>query len=261
MYAGCQCSSSPRARRASRWASVSTNHWRDDTISRGRSPFSKNLTGWVIGRGSPMRSPDVGEQLDDPGLGLLDRAPGQLGVGGIGGDRVVGLPSLGAERHRQQPAVAADDGAGGQVELTPPDHVGQVAEGADHGDAGPLLGVGQLVGHHRHPHAEQRGDDGGAEQRLVAGVVGVGDQSDAGRQQLGPGGLDLHAAVGADPGEAQPVVGAGTLPVLELGLADGGAEVDVPQGGRRPLDDLAAAGRDGGSRAGTRAGPRSPMVA
>ena len=43
----------------------------------------------------------------------------------------------------------------------------------------------------RHPHPEQRGDDLGAEQRPVAGVVGVGHQGHAGGQQLGPGGLDL----------------------------------------------------------------------
>ena len=221
---------------------VSTNHWRDDTISRGRSPFSKNLTGWVMGRGSPIRSPGLGQQLDDAGLGLLDRLARQLAVGGVGRGRVVGLPALGAERHRQQAAVAADHGPGGQGELAPPHHVGGVAEGADHGDARALLGVGQLVGDHRHPHAEQRRGDLGAEQRPVALVVGVGHQGHAGGQQLGPGGLDLHAAVGVDPGEAQAVVGAGPLPVLELGLADRGAEVDVPQGGGGALDDLAPAG-------------------
>ena len=83
----------------------------------------------------------------------------------------------------------------------------------------------------------------GAEQGPVALVVGVGDQGHAGRQQLGPGGLDLDGAVAADPGEAQPVVGAGALAVLELGLGDGGPEVDVPQGGGRALDHLAAPGQ------------------
>ena len=38
--------------------------------------------------------------------------------------------------------------------------------------------------------AEQRRDDRLAEQRLVALVVGVGDDGHAGRQQLGPGGVD-----------------------------------------------------------------------
>jgi hypothetical protein len=58
----------------------------------------------------------------------------------------------------------------------------------------------------------------------------VGDQRDAGRQQLGPGGLDEHRAVGGVEGD--PVVGAGTLAVLELGLRHGGAEGDVPEGRR-----------------------------
>ena len=70
---GASAAPRPGPGRASRWGSVSTNHWRDDTISRGRSPFSKNLTGWVIGRGSPMQVARGGQQLDDPGLGLLDR--------------------------------------------------------------------------------------------------------------------------------------------------------------------------------------------
>jgi hypothetical protein len=34
------------------------NHWRLVMISSGRSPFSKNFTGWVIGRGAAVRSPD-----------------------------------------------------------------------------------------------------------------------------------------------------------------------------------------------------------
>ncbi|CAB4553765.1 unannotated protein [freshwater metagenome] len=33
-------------------------HWRVETISRGLSPFSKNLTSCVIGFGSPIMSPD-----------------------------------------------------------------------------------------------------------------------------------------------------------------------------------------------------------
>ena len=78
----------------------------------------------------------------------------------------------------------------------------------------------------------------GAEQRLVALVVGVGDEGDARRDQLGPGGLDLVTAVGLVEPEA--VVGAGHLAVLELGLGDRRAEVDVPQRGRLDPVHLAA---------------------
>ncbi len=65
-------------------------------------------------------------------------------------------------------------------------------------------------------------------QRLVALVVGVGDEGDAGGDQLGPGGVD-DERVAAVPGERDPVVGAGLLPVLELGLGDRHLEADVPE--------------------------------
>ena len=125
-----------------------------------------------------------------------------------------------------------DDGAGVELQLPPPDDVGEVAERADHGDAGALLGVGQLVGLDRDLDAEDRRGDGGAEQRLVALVVGVGDEGDAADEQLGPGGRDDDglAAVGAV--ERDVVVGAGALAVLQLGLGDRGLEVDVPEARR-----------------------------
>ncbi len=59
--------------------------------------------------------------------------------------------------------------------------VGQVAEGAAHGDAGALVDLGGRVGDHRDLDAEDRRGDGGAEQRLVALVVGVRDQRDGRR--------------------------------------------------------------------------------
>ena len=92
----------------------------------------------------------------------------------------------------------------------------------------------------RHPDAEQRGRDEGAEQRLVSLIVGMGHQGHACREQLRTGRLDLHAAVGAHQWKAEAVVGARALAVLELRLTDGGPEVDVPQGGGRALDDLAS---------------------
>ena len=79
----------------------------------------------------------------------------------------------------------------GSSQLAPPLHVGEVAEGAAHRDAGALVGLGGRVGDDRDLDAEDRRGDGRAEQRLVALVVGVGDQRDDGRDQLGPGGLDV----------------------------------------------------------------------
>ena len=104
------------------------------------------------------------------------------------------------------------DAARRQVELAPPHDVGDVAERADHGDARPLVGLGEVVGQHGHLDPEERGAHGRAEARRVALVVGVGDQRHAGGDQLGPGRLDLDVV------EAQPVVGARQLAVLHLGL-------------------------------------------
>jgi hypothetical protein len=62
-------------------------------------------------------------------------------------------------------------------------------------------------------------------QRGEAAVVGVDDQADAGGQQLGPGGVGLDIVP-----EAEAVGHALDLAVLQLGLGDGGVEVDLPQG-------------------------------
>ena len=166
-------------------------------------------------------------------------------------------------------APAVHDGAHRQVQLAPPRHVGGVAERADHGDAGALVGLGQVMRHHRHLHPEQRRGDRRAEQRLVPGVFGVGHQRHARRQQFRPSGLDLHrpvrssaaaSAVRAGAVEGDAVVGAGPLAVFQFGLRHGGAERHVPQRGRldlvrlapleipqeRPLRDALAALVDGG---------------
>ena len=78
-------------------------------------------------------------------------------------------------------------------------------------------------------NAEQRGGDGGAEQRLVTLVVRVRHESHAGGQQLGAGGLNPDLlAVGTV--EADAVVRAGAFLVFQLSLCHCGAEGDVPHG-------------------------------
>src|SRR5439155_18144277 len=55
------------------------------------------------------------------------------------------LPRRLAPRHLAQRAVRLNDRAHPQTELAPPRHVGDVAERADHRDAGRLLGIGEGV--------------------------------------------------------------------------------------------------------------------
>ena len=177
----------------------------------------------------------LGEQLDDPRPGSADGQALELPVAALGGRWIVALPPRRAPRQGLEAAVPPDHGPHWQAELPPPDHVGDVAEGADHGDAGALLGIGQLVGDDRHPRPEQRRADLGPEQGLVARVVGMGDQGHAGGKELGPRRLDLDRCAVRSP-ETQPMVGSGDLAVLQLGLRHGCGEIDVPQRGRLGLE-------------------------
>ena len=163
-------------------------------------------------------------QRGDPLPGLRHGRPGQLPVGGPAGP--AGDPR---GQGGQQPAVRAEHRAGGQAQVPPPGHVGQVAERADHGQAGALARVGQVVGQDRHLRAEQRSSHRGTGQPGVALVAGMADQGHAGRQQLGTGGGHRQRSA-VRPAERQPVVVAGHVPVLQLRLGHRGAERDVPQG-------------------------------
>ena len=164
---------------------------------------------------------------DDDLLGLLGAFANDLGVGAVDGH--------GIGRSGEDAAVAADDGSGGQLEFAPPDHVGEVTERADHGDARTLFRVGEFVGEHRHFDAVERRADGGAEQRLVAGVVGMGHERHTRSEQLGTRGFDHDVAIAIGAVERDRVIGARHLLVDEFGLGHRGTEVDVPQRGRFDL--------------------------
>ena len=143
-----------------------------------------------------------GQELHHGFLGAEHRLAGdgrEVGAAFFGGDPLRGLAD--------DAAVAAHDRAGGQLQFAPPGDVGEVAEGADHGDAGALVRLGQRVGLDLYLDAEQGRGDLLAEQRLVALVVGVRHERGAGGQQLGAGGLDedLFAVFGE---EGVAVVGA-----------------------------------------------------
>ena len=77
----------------------------------------------------------------------------------------------------------------------------------------------------------QRSGDGGAEEMLVALVVRMSDEGAAGGQQLRTGRLDEDVTMTVGAVEGEPMVGAGVVAGLELGLGDGRGEGDVPQGG------------------------------
>ena len=178
------------------------------------------------------------QQLDDLRPRLGDRRRDQLIVGGLRRRRVARFPARAAPRDRTQRAVRLHDGAHRQVQLAPPDDVGEIAERADHRDAGALVGAGQRMREDRHGHVEERRPHLAAEQRLVALVVRMRDQRDAGRQQLRAASSRSRSRSPPLTDEAQLVVRARLLAILELGLGDGGAEVDVPQ--RRRLELVGA---------------------
>ena len=173
------------------------------------------------------------QQLDHLRLRLLHGLAGQPRVGLTG--------VVGGEPGRcggDDAAVAADDAARRQVELAPPRDVGGVAERADHGDAGALVRLGQRVGDDRDLDAEDRRAHGLADEAGVALVVGVGDHRHAADDELGPRGVDEHVAVRAVEGDQ--VVVPGPFAVLDLGLGDGRAVVDVPHRRRLGAVGLAA---------------------
>ena len=62
-----------------------------------------------------------------------------------------------------------------QFQFTPPNHVGQVTECANHGDARTLVWLGQRVGVHWYRNIENWRVRNFAEQMLVSRIVWVGD--------------------------------------------------------------------------------------
>ena len=155
MWAGTKSSASPRASSASRSSAslppLAMYHWRLVTISSGRSPFSKNFTGWVMGSGSPSIAPASSSISTMRCWAANTVLPA---ISAYAARASLGLDALRAPR--EQAAVPAEDGAGGELELAPPGHVGGVAERADHRDAGALVGAREVVRHHGHLDAEQR---------------------------------------------------------------------------------------------------------
>src|SRR6218665_2881898 len=76
------------------------------------------------------------------------------------------------------------------MKFAPPHDIGDITEGANHGDAGALVFLGEVVGNNGYFDPEYRGRDSGAKEWVVV---------------------------------------AGLLGVFEFGLCNGGAEGDIPQ--------------------------------
>ena len=126
-------------------------------------------------RGLSLEPPRVAQEIDDSGPRLLDGLPAELAIARLG----LGVARVPVRGVGHQPSVATHHAPGRQAQLTPPDDVGHVAERADHRDAGPLLGVGEVMRLHRHACAEQRCHHIGAEERLVSRIRGVRHERDA----------------------------------------------------------------------------------
>ncbi len=71
---------------------------------------------------------------------------------------------------------------------------------------------------------------------------GMRDEGDARGEQLRSGGLDLDRTLASGPREGDPVVGTRPFAVHQLGLRHRRPKVDVPEGGRGVLDQLAPEG-------------------
>ncbi len=87
----------------------------------------------------------------------------------------------------------------GSCELPPPLHVGQVAERAAHRDACTLVGLGAGWATTGTSTPKTGVRTVVPNSGLIALVVGMRDQGDARRDQLGPGGLDVDGPPAGPP--------------------------------------------------------------
>jgi len=92
----------------------------------------------------------------------------------------------------------------------------------------PFSGSASGCGLTGHAHAEQRRHDVAPEERTVALVIGMRDERHAGSDELRARRFDFHKRRAASRSQPDPVIRAGALAILELGLGDRRLEVDVP---------------------------------
>ena len=142
-----------------------------------------------------------------------------------------------------------------KVQVSPPIDIGRVTESTAHGDTGALVHLRLGVGKNGDLNTENRGGNRSSEQRLVALVVGVSDQSHTRGKKFGTsrfnadvntvlnrraGCSGLGSARGVGDVEGKAVVEARVFAALKLSLSNRGLEGHVPQAGSLSLVGLAA---------------------
>ena len=237
-------SSRPRASSCSRRSIVRMNHCRLVMISSGRSPFSKNFTACVIGLGSPTRSPDSREQLDDPSARACRRSARRARRSRAARGRVGRLPAGVAPGHVAAAVRRPDDRAHRQPQLAPPvtsvtsPNVQIMAMPVPFsGSASGCAVTGHLDVEERRAAPSRRRARGSARRRGGRRARRTPESARAGSSR--------SSTTGAPPSARSrtriAVVRARHVAVLELGLGDRRPEVDVPQ--RRRLDLVRHASR------------------
>ena len=157
---------------------------------------------------------------------------------GVGGNTRVRRDHVGGIRHES--TVEANNCSRRQRQLAPPDDVGEVTKRANHRDTRALVRLGQVVRQNRNLDTEKGRAHGRAKQGPITIVIRMRDQRHTRRQQLRARRENLYIPAAIGLLEQNLVVSAGNFFVFELGLSNGRAERDVPQGWRLCLVCLAS---------------------
>ena len=130
--------------------------------------------------------------------------------------------------------IATNDSASGQLQFTPPNNVGDVAKGTDHGNACAFFYLCKWVSKYGHFNVEEWCANGGSKQRLVTLVVGVGYKCNTCRQQFGSRGVNKNVGFSINrcaTGEVkrQRVVRPWAFTIFQFCLRNCSIEINIPQ--------------------------------
>ena len=82
-------------------------------------------------------------------------------------------------RLHNKATIATDRRACCKIQFTPPDHIGEIAERADHCDTRTFVGLREWVRVYRHGNTEYWRDRIFAKKMFITSIVGVGNKADA----------------------------------------------------------------------------------